>query len=339
MEKQTDLYERYIAPHESHFLATLIWLRRKVDAIFHEKQRLAWFEDPNSLPEKGFRHIQNYPHWHCLEIRDRVFHLLQNITDIQYLENFRKQGGKIEKRWLWVNNDRVRILNNVMMIWNMVIDVASEEVWKMDIPVHRERIWWQYTPLNLIKYKELAEEYQHLHIYSALPLLGDFSVFFPFISIDSLWRIDFKPNGYGVKTHLETRWIEAYLILCENMFQRTLTVEEITGIQEGVQKLKDKAYRKSIRFELNELLWMNCLLPADDEEARLEEECIDSILCILEQSIVWGIRNNVSFWALNRFIRLWEKKFIQTMIYISHGLHFFTEWYNLEIVKRFLVSE
>lgn len=69
---------------------------------------------------------------------------------------------------------------------NRVIDTAHEEFSGTTTPVNISDLGGVFHPLTVGCYKELGEIYYGQEVLSSFPILGKFSLLFPFLMIDSL---------------------------------------------------------------------------------------------------------------------------------------------------------
>jgi len=198
---QEELYDTHIKPNESDLLGRIIWYRKDIDIIFHEKMIEAWFHDPDDQPFRGFRFIQNYPAWYCGEIRNLVLAKLRE-ADIPYIKEFCDTWGILGEEYVGVNHPNgKRWFSNVIQMGNRVIDTAHEEFSGTTLSVNISDFGKIFHPPTVRCYKELTEIYYGQKVLSSFPILGKFSLLFPFLMIDPPLKNRVRPESKNLYTY------------------------------------------------------------------------------------------------------------------------------------------
>ena len=102
---QHELYERFVASHETELASSLEKVRNFVDDVMYEAQARIWYGAPatskRDFQNKDASPLFGYPDGCCLEI---VGQTMENLLDVAedeapYLVDFMKGGGVVKRGW------------------------------------------------------------------------------------------------------------------------------------------------------------------------------------------------------------------------------------------------
>lgn len=289
--------------------------------------REAWFHDPDDQQFREFRFIQNYPAWYCGEIRNLVLAKLRK-ADIPYIKKFCDAWGILGEEYVGVNHPSgKRWFSNVIQVGNRVIDTAHEEFSGTTLSVNISDFGKIFHPPTVRCYKELTEIYHGKKVLSSFPILGKFSLLFPFLMIDSLWRIEFGPKA-RIHTHIQVQKMESAILLQE----RNLLHAPPEKLQRSVRALasqwKTQEARESIYSELHGLWFHTANI--DFPEVK---DYIDMFLGDIAKKKGRDFEKEVS-----SLFSLDEEEWKILFSLISQTLYFLENFYNLELGKRYTLD-
>ncbi len=180
---QTNLYEKYIKPHEGDLLARIQEYRKLVDKIQEKQMRDDFFENPErEIWEKWSADIQRYPFWHCHTIRNMVLNALEKDMPI-YLSDFKNNGWIIQEKWM-VYEGKEQWFSNVILIWDGIIDPSFEEFsgTTLNIWLVRASDYSPYKELSMDGIVESAEKYWQEECFDSSHILWPLSFLFSIVS-------------------------------------------------------------------------------------------------------------------------------------------------------------